>query len=178
MRRHAEMVTVSDYVERKRRAVAGGDEYLQTLFSSHSAQNGTNMHGLQLVQPEEGIVGIIIGTVSTCLIMILVIFFVYRRRQDSKSADDEDRLTAEEEAPIAKKLGSMSHSQYGQCGHVPKVNNIPSVYTGSSNKKLNNQTNYHQPANRRNDIMIRNHITPPNVKIHNNRRSKRDGTEI
>ena len=48
MRRHAEMVTVSDYVERKRRAVAGGDEYLQTLFSSHSAQNGTNMHGLQL----------------------------------------------------------------------------------------------------------------------------------
>ena len=106
--------------------------------------------------------------------MILVIFFVYRRRQDSKSADDEDRLTAEEEALIAKKLGSMSHSQYG---HMPKVNNAPSVYTGSSNKKLNNQ-NYHQPANRRNDIMIRNHITPPNVKIHNNLRSKRDGTEI
>ena len=48
MRRHAEMLTVSDYVERKRRAVAGGDEYLDTLFSSHSAQNGTNMHGLQL----------------------------------------------------------------------------------------------------------------------------------
>ena len=130
-----------------------------------------------LVQPQEGIVGIIIGTVSTCLIMILVIFFVYRRRQDSNSADDEDRLTAEEEALIAKKLGSMSHSQYGQGGHVPKVNNVPSVYAGSSNKKLNNQ-NYHQPANRRNDIMIRNHITPPNVKIHNNLRSKRDGTEI
>ena len=130
-----------------------------------------------LVQPQEGIVGIIIGTVSTCLIMILIIFFVYRRRQDSQSADDEDRLTAEEEALIAKKLGSMSHSQYGQGGHMPKVVNAPSVYTGSSNKKLNNQ-NYHQPANRRNDIMIRNHITPPNVKIHNNLRSKRDGTEI
>jgi hypothetical protein len=174
-------MTVSDYVEnqRKRRAVAT-DEYLDTLFSSHSAQNGTNMHGLQLDKPEEGIVGIIIGTVSTCLIMLLVIFFVYRRRHDSSSGDDEDRLTAEEEALIVKKLGSMTSQGHGQT----KVNNAPAkIYvsngsssSGSSSKKLNNQ-NYH-PANRRNDIMIRNHITPPNVKIHNNLRSKRDGTEI
>ena len=46
MRRHAEMMSVSDYAKRHRRAAT--DDYLNTLFSSHTAQNGTNMHNLQL----------------------------------------------------------------------------------------------------------------------------------
>ena len=185
--------------QRFRRAVVPSapvddNEYLKTLFASHSAQNGTNMHFLSLGknkkvisfaklfsdEVQQSTMGIISGVIGTILFVVVGVLIAYRNRIECTAASSDDRLnnelTTEEEALLAKKLGNTSYKP----NNLVKQNNYG--YNNQA-KILNNQV-YQKGSNTRDDLIIKNHIKPPkrnyssnqHVKIHNN--LHKTGTEI
>ena len=133
--------------------------------------------------PAESLVGVIIGTVSTGVILLACVVIMFQRGRGKGDAPDA-HLTAEEEALIVKKLGQLpkpnnlaTHHKSGYAaGHAVTTKPLNNVQTAKSR----------QPGDldRRHDAMIKNKLSPkstnppsnPHIKIHNNLRST--GTEI